>query len=477
MRTWPDKNGSAIERYLRQRRLRHPQTLKTYRRILRGFQDVVQRCERSSSRVSQRTLEVWLHERGAEWSASTVLHRACLVDRFLDVLVREGLITSNPVVELRTKYCVKGSQTILRAVLAPKPDSALEALRQLPRFGSAIGKLMRNHVELMRTKGFRYDTETRMFLRFDRFLQRHPELAKGPVPVMLQHWAAAGSTAFHAADCELLGSALAKARRYLDPSVPVPRSDPHPHRPFARGRRRSVDGSGTAVMRRWAREWRRPYIYEPEEIRVLLDIARTYPSPRAPLRPLTLYTMLAVRYCAGLRISEIAHLSLGDVDLKIGTIAIRETKFFKSRILPLAASVIAALREYLEARQRAGAPQDLGSGLFWQDQTGTRYATKTVMCLFVDILRRAGLKPPRGKTGPRIHDLRHSMVVNRILAWYRAGINPQERLLFLATYLGHRDIHSTLVYITVTQDLLQEAGERFRRFGAHCLQIAGEVQS
>jgi integrase len=457
MRTWPDRDGSAIGRYLRQRRLRHPQTPKTYRRVLRGFQDVVKRCERSSSRVSQQTLETWLHERGAEWSASTVLHRACIVDRFLDFLVREGTITSNPVAELRTKYCVKGSETILRALLAPKPDSAMEALRQLPRFGSVLGELMSNHIALMRTRGFRYDTQTRMFLRFDRFLQRHSELDKEPVPVMLRYWAAAGATAFHAADCELLERALAKARRYLDPSVPVPRPRPHPHRQFAR-------------------EWRRPYIYSPDEVRFLLDIARTYPSPHAPLRPLSLYTMLAVGYCAGLRISEIARLSLSDVDLQIGTITIRETKFFKSRILPLAASVIAALREYLEARRRAGAPQDPASGLFWHDQNGTRYATKTVMWLFVDILRRAGLKPPRGKTGPRIHDLRHSMVVNRILAWYRAGINPQERLPFLATYLGHRDIHSTLVYITVTQDLLQEAGERFRTFGAHCLQFAGVVQ-
>ena len=69
---------------------------------------------------------------------------------------------------------------------------------------------------------------------------------------------------------------------------------------------------------------------------MLLDIARTYPSPRAPLRPLTLYTMLVVGYCAGLRVSEIARLNLGDVDLQVGTITIRETKFFKSRILPLA---------------------------------------------------------------------------------------------------------------------------------------------
>jgi integrase/recombinase XerD len=187
--------------------------------------------------------------------------------------------------------------------------------------------------------------------------------------------------------------------------------------------------------------------------------------------------MLAVGYCAGLRVSEIARLNLGDVDLQVGTITIRETKFFKSRILPLAESVTAALREYLEARRRAGAPQGPESGLFWHDQNGTRYATKTVMWLFIDILRRAGLKPSHGKTGPRIHDLRHSFVVNRMLEWYRAGINPQDKLPFLATYLGHRDIHSTLVYITVTQDLLHEAGERFRTFGAHCLQIEGGVQA
>ena len=221
MRTWPDSNASAIERFLRQRRIRHPQTPKTYRRVLCGFQDVVRRYERSSSRVSRRTLETWLRERRAEWSVPTLLHRACIIDRFLDFLVREGSIASNPVAELRTKYLIKGSATIVRALLAPEPERALEALRQLPQFGSVLGDLMRNHVALMRTRGFRYDTNARMFLRFDRFLQRHPELSNEPLPVMLQHWAAARSTAFHAADCELLGRALAKARRHLDPSVPV----------------------------------------------------------------------------------------------------------------------------------------------------------------------------------------------------------------------------------------------------------------
>jgi site-specific recombinase XerD len=186
--------------------------------------------------------------------------------------------------------------------------------------------------------------------------------------------------------------------------------------------------------------------------------------------------MLVLAYCAGLRLSELARLDLGDVDLQAGTIAIRETKFFKSRILPLADSALTAVREYLEARRQAKAPQNCDSGLFWHDQGGTRYTSHGIAWLLVDILRRAGIKPARGKIGPRIHDLRHSMVVNRILEWYRAGINPQERLPFLATYLGHRDIHSTLVYITVTQELLQQASERFRAFGARYLHATEGVQ-
>jgi integrase/recombinase XerD len=457
MKPWPDINGSAIDRHLRQLRLRSPVTQTNYRRVLRGFQDVATRRRCSPSQVSRETLEAWLRERAAQWPVSTLLHRARIIDRFLDFLVNEGSVVSNPVAELRTQYGVRCSQPILRALLAPEPDRALEALRRLPRFGSVLGGLMRDHIALMRNRGFHYETQAGMFLRFDRFLQTHPELADAPIATMLQRWAAASSTPHHAAECERLGRALAKARRHLDPSVELPRPDRRPQQQVTR-------------------QWRRPYIYSPDEVRLLLDTARVYPSPRAPLRPLSLYTMLVIAYCAGLRLSEIARLNLDDVDLQAGTITIRETKFFKSRILPLAATVVAALGDYIEARRRAGAPQDPASGLFWHDQGDARYTSQSIASALTDILRRAGLKPLRGKVGPRIHDLRHSMVVNCITAWYRAGINPQQRLPYLATYLGHRDIHSTLVYITVTQDLLQQAGERFRTSSARCLRVAEGVQ-
>ena len=452
MKTWPDTDGSAIERYLRQLRLRSPNSRIYYRQALCSFQKIIAGRQCSPSPVSRDAIAAWLRERAAHWPKSTLLHRARIVNHFLDFLVQEGSITSNPVADLRAQYCVKRSTPILRALLDPNQDRALEAIRQLPPFGSILGDLMRNHVALMRGRGFRYETQARSFLRFDRFLQGHPELADEPVSTMLQRWSVAHSTPNHYAECEELTRALAKARHHLDPSVKIPRPDPRPRQQLRQ-------------------QLRRPHIYSPEDIATLLDIARAYPSPHAPLRPLSLYTMVVLAYCAGLRVGELARLNLGDVDLQSGTITIRETKFFKSRILPLTDSALGALREYLETRRLAAGPQNPDSGLFCHDQGDKRYTSQSIAGLLVDILRRAGIKPPRGKIGPRIHDLRHSMVVNRMQEWYRAGINPQERLPFLATYLGHRDIHSTLVYITVTQNLLQQASERFRTFGAHCLHM------
>ncbi len=122
-----------------------------------------------------------------------------------------------------------------------------------------------------------FQTQERWFWRFDRFLQAHPELAGEPVSVMLQHWAAARPGANHAAECERLARALSKAQHHLDPNSKPRRPDPRP-------------------AQQVARQWRRPHIYSPEEVRRLLDIARSYPSPRAPLRPISLYTMLVLSW-------------------------------------------------------------------------------------------------------------------------------------------------------------------------------------
>jgi len=316
---------------------------------------------------------------------------------------------------------------------------------------------MAEHVAMMRRRGYKYTSQPLLLLRFDRFLQLHPGPEAETLSAMIDRWAATNPTCQHVEECEKLKRVFAKILRHRDPSIPVRRPDPRPRKEAAR-------------------QWRKPHIYSPADVRRMLEVARTYPSPRVPLRPLSMYTMLLLAYCAGLRRGELARLDLGDVNLGDGTITIRQTKFFKTRILPLPDSVVVELRAYIDARRRAGGSHETRSGLFWHERGDGHYTPEMITWLLSDVIRRAGLKPSRGKAGPRVHDLRHSMVVNRILEWYRTGINPQDRLPFLATYLGHRDINSTLVYITVTQDLLHYANERFRVIGAPCLSLQQELQ-
>jgi integrase len=184
--------------------------------------------------------------------------------------------------------------------------------------------------------------------------------------------------------------------------------------------------------------------------------------------------MLVLAYCAGLRIGEIVRLNVGDFNIDDRVIEVRGTKFFKSRRLPLSDSAVAALQSYLAARKGAGASLSPDAALFWHQHAGGRYSRDRAGKLLVRVLRRAKLKPDPGRVGPRVHDLRHAFVAGRMLAWYREGINPQSRLPYLATYLGHKDINSTLVYLTVTQNLLQQASERFRVRGARLLQPLAE---
>jgi integrase len=131
--------------------------------------------------------------------------------------------------------------------------------------------------------------------------------------------------------------------------------------------------------------------------------------------------------------------------------------------------VLKELRHYLEERRKAGAPIDPNDGLFWHTMRWKRYSKHSAQDLLVKVLRRSGIKTGAGKTGPRIHDLRHAMVCNRMLSWYRQGINPQSQLAHLATFMGHTDIQCTLAYLTVGPELLQLASERFRQHVVHVL--------
>jgi integrase/recombinase XerD len=446
---------NMVERFLRTQRFRCKETRRIDGHLLRAFERfVLQQCVGEPLSVS--ALQHWLRAKRKNWPLHMVCHRARLVERFLEWAQANGAIRSSPFAELHRQF---GRRTtpIVRALVCDDAEAALQRLRPLPRFGSWLGELMKDHVTLMHSLGYRYDGNEGMLLRFDRFLQNHAELSSEPLNKLAEVWSESDPTPNRLFESWKVRRLLSKVMHRLDPGVPI----------FS---------PGAVLYHLTSQQERQPYVYSDEEIKRVLQAALTFPSPKAPLRPLTLYTMLMLAYCAGLRVGEVAALTLADVQLQDETIEIRETKFFKHRRLPLAPGVIAALKHYLVVRAQAGAPMSPQGGLFWNRQRGGRYARGSTRLLLVQVLRRAGLKPPRGRVGPRIHDVRHTMVGHRMRDWYKEGINPQSRLPYLATFLGHKDINSTLVYLNTTPEVLHEASERFRKNGAVTLGTIGEVR-
>jgi integrase/recombinase XerD len=450
-------SGGTPQDYVRQLRLRNPLSSKSYRWILNGFQRFIAEQTEDNS-ISQATVRQWLNDRILVWPPHLVADRARLVDRYLDWMVKQDALASNPFAELRREYGQRATKPIAQALLMADFERALEALRPLPRFGSFLGQVMRDHVALMQAMGYRYRNQEECLLQLDRFLQRRADLSDQPLTVLIREWTSTGSTPHHVLDCHLAGRTMSMALSRIDPTA---KTIPWDKR----------------ISQQARQLYRRPYIFSREEFLCLLETALRFPCPRSPLRPQTLHMMLVLAYCAGLRLGEIVRLNVSDFDTLNGAIEIRLSKFFKSRRLPLSDSVVAALQEYLGARKQAGAPVSPDSALFWHQQAAGRYSIVRAGSMLTAVLRRAKLKPSPGHVGPRIHDLRHSFVVNRMLVWYEQGINPQPHLPYLATYLGHRDINSTLVYLTITQELLQRASERFRTRGAQILRASSEGEN
>jgi integrase len=455
MSTWLD-DGVVIDRYVRSLIVRTDNTRRLYRLELAAFQRfMMKRGDRDE--LTEDALTAWVQARACQIPLSLVVDRAGNVNRFLDALVRDGSLPGNPFGSIRDRYGVRRLAPIVRALASADPSQALEALRPLPRWGSALGPLMRDHLALMRAMGYRYASQEVRFAGFDRFLQVRPDLTDQPLSAMVQAWSQFPPTIAHAWYCAEFGAELSRAMRRIDPTATLLPRDSRQNRQIRQ-------------------RYRRPYIYSPAEINRILEIARTWPAPRWPLLPKTMYTMFVLAYCAGLRLGEILRLNVGDVLSAESAIEIRNTKFFKSRRLPLSESVFSALRDYLDARRDAGGPADPGSPLFWHERGAGRYSMTRAEKILVAVLRRAGLKRGCGRSGPRIHDMRHAFVVNRMLTWYREGIDAGPRLQYLVTYLGHKSLHSTLTYLTVTQELLQHASERYRAAaGPKVLHLEGGV--
>lgn len=208
----------------------------------------------------------------------------------------------------------------------------------------------------------------------------------------------------------------------------------------------------------------RPYILSAIEVALLLSTARNLrPRPCDPLWPARMELIVGILYTTGLRIGEVVRLQVRDYDLVKASLTIRETKFLKSRVVVLSDSAKGLVESYLARRIEVGRTYSQEDPLFCGPY-GRKPCLGAIRSALTQLMRRCGLKPKQGRGGPRIHDLRHTFAVHCILQWYRKGKDVQALLPRLVTYLGHRGIESTQLYLSVTPDVLQEASARFQRF-------------
>ncbi len=213
-----------------------------------------------------------------------------------------------------------------------------------------------------------------------------------------------------------------------------------------------------------------PVIFGPEAVaRMLVEAGKQHATTGSPLLPAVLRLAVILLYTAGLRRGELLRLTLADVDSIAGVLRIHESKFHKSRFVPLSADASEELRAYL--LQRLAPPLGIAPNtpLLCNCKGGLRAYTGTGLSYGLQMLiRSADVKSVDGRR-PRVHDFRHSFAVQALLRWYRQGADVQSNLPKLAMYMGHVSIASTAYYLKWIPDIAAAASERFEVHFGHLL--------
>jgi integrase len=214
-----------------------------------------------------------------------------------------------------------------------------------------------------------------------------------------------------------------------------------------------------------------PYIFTADEIsRFLAASAEVKPSKWSRCTHLVLPVMFRLLYSSGLRLSEAIMLEIPDVDLDAGMLSIRDTKFDKSRKLPMAESMLAVCKWYVQKMQEAFR----GTRFFFPAPDGGHFAECTIYTRYREILFAAGISHGGRGKGPRLHDLRHTFAVHALRKLVSEGQDLYVTLPILSNYLGHKSLVSTECYLRLTAEVYPELTENFE---AHFGPVFPEVQS
>lgn len=205
-----------------------------------------------------------------------------------------------------------------------------------------------------------------------------------------------------------------------------------------------------------------PYIYSLQELKLLLQTAKSDQRRGMDINPDTLRTMILMLYGTGLRIQELIDLNRTDVNFADSSITVRQGKFGKTRLVPFGPQLHRALQDYLKKH-----PPSSPEGSFFVTRHAARIKTAAFQYNYRILCELAGIRRTDGaRYQPRIHDLRHTFAVHRLTAWYQQGADVQKLLPLLSVYLGHINLQATQRYLSMTPELLAEANHRFEQYAA-----------
>jgi integrase/recombinase XerD len=317
-----------------------------------------------------------------------------------------------------------------------------------PVFSSRLAPVFARYVDLKRALGRRFDLPARTLQSLDRFLcdqnPKYPDLNAAAFQAWCHTLEHVTSGVRRVRMLEVCAFCLYRRRTEPQCFVPDPNSFPPYHQRL------------------------KPYIFSEAEVAGLLRAASGLKrNPLSPLRPEAIRLAIILLFTTGIRRGELLNLMIGDYDRRDSTLHIRETKFYKSRLLPINSGIADEIDRYLRARSQRKLSVSPDTALIWNPSWGGgAYSGTSLRRSLQPLLQKCGIVTAKGKP-PRIHDLRHSFAVNALLRWYRAGADVDAKLPLLATYLGHGSAVSTHYYLHFIEPLRTAASERFaKHYGA-----------
>jgi site-specific recombinase XerD len=319
-------------------------------------------------------------------------------------------------------------------------------------FRSLLADDIQSYLDFKRAIGRKFDTEEAALRLFDRFLSEHSVMDLDALtPQLIEVFLASRPRTRPRSFNHLLGV----IRCFFVWSVAQCRLTHSP----VRSQPRAVN----------SRHF--PYIFKPEQVRHILAIAAQLPdNPRATHRAEIYVLIFRLMYALGLRVGEVVRLCHADVDRTRRLLVIRQTKFGKSRLVPVGPKLWEHIEAYLISRRNWHAQWQSDDPLFsFSNDRKKPIRPETISQTFHHLLPQLELARSEGIDPPCLHHLRHSFAVQTLLRWYRSGIHPEQKLFHLSTFMGHTDPASTSWYLTITNDLLSEANHRFERLAGAIL--------